>query len=127
MKPFKHIALLAGLSFSAFAADAAEQPPAVELTPPPVTVDGDTEPESGIGQTTSGVLSSADRETYSRVFALIDAGGYKEAEILADTVKDDLLKGYVLAQIYQAEDANPTKKQLGNWLKKYADLPAAVI
>lgn len=125
MKPFKHIALLAGLSFSAFAADAAEQPPAVELTPPPVTVDGDTEPESGIGQTTSGVLSSADRETYSRVFALIDAGGYKEAEILADTVKDDLLKGYVLAQIYQAEDANPTKKQLGNWLKKYADLPAA--
>ena len=55
MKPFKRIALSTGLLLLPFAADALEQS-AVNLTPPPITADGDTEQ-------VSGVLSPADRET----------------------------------------------------------------
>lgn len=70
-------------------------------------------------------LSSLDKAFYLRIFSHLDNGEYKEAEELLKMVNDDLLKGHVLAQIYLSEEAKPTKKQLGDWLKKYADLPVA--
>lgn len=73
----------------------------------------------------TAVLSSLDKALYTQIFSHLDNGAFKEAEILLETVEDNLLKGYVLAQIYLAEESQPTKKQLGDWLKKYADLPIA--
>lgn len=71
------------------------------------------------------VLSPLDKTLYTQIFSHLDNGALKEAEILLETVEDNLLKGYALAQIYLAEESQPTKKQLGDWLKKYADLPIA--
>ena len=71
------------------------------------------------------VLSPSDKELYSQIFSNLDNGDLSEAETLLKTADNDILKGYVLAQIYLAENAQPTKKQLGDWLKKYADLPIA--
>lgn len=73
----------------------------------------------------TAVLSPLDKTLYTQIFSHLDNGAFKEAEILLETTQDDLLKGYVLAQIYLAEESQPTKKQLGDWLKKYADLPIA--
>lgn len=73
----------------------------------------------------TAVLSPLDKTLYTQIFSHLDNGAFKEAEILLETVEDNLLKGYVLAQIYLAEESQPTKKQLGDWLKKYADLPIA--
>ena len=85
----------------------------IQLIPPP-NFSPDTE-----------VLSPSDKDLYSRIFSDIDNGDFSQAETLLKDVENDLLKGYVLAQIYLAENAQPTKKQLGDWLKKYADLPIA--
>lgn len=87
----------------------------IQLIPPTV-------PESAVE---TDILSPLDKTLYTQIFTHLDNGAFKEAEILSDTVENDLLKGYVLAQIYLAEETNPTKKQLGDWLKKYADLPIA--
>lgn len=95
----------------------AEAKELIELVPP-----SQTPSQATLG---NGVLSPLDQTLYTQIFAHLDNGAYKEAELLSDTVEDDLLKGYVLAQIYLAEESSPTKKQLGDWLKKYADLPIA--
>ena len=71
------------------------------------------------------VLSSSDKAAYSKIFSDLDNNDFTQAETELKDVENDLLSGYVLAQIYLAENAQPTKKQLGNWLKKYADLPIA--
>ena len=71
------------------------------------------------------VLSVSDKDLYTRIFSRLDNNDFEQAEAELKSVENDLLSGYVLSQIYLAEDASPTKKQLGNWLKKYADLPVA--
>ena len=71
------------------------------------------------------VLSSSDKAAYSKIFSDLDNNDFTQAETELKDVENDLLSGYVLAQIYLAENAQPTKKQLGDWLKKYADLPIA--
>lgn len=86
----------------------------IRLIPPP-------EPAMSEGE----VLSPSDRDLYSRIFADLDDGNTADAGSALETADNDILKGYVLAQIYLAEGASPTKKQLGDWLKKYADLPIA--
>lgn len=70
-------------------------------------------------------LSLSDKDLYLQIFTHLDNNDFTQAEMLLNAVENDILKGYVLAQIYLAEDYQPTKKQLGGWLKKYADLPIA--
>ena len=91
----------------------------IQLTPP------DAAPEQVEPADDTAVLSPADQFAYTQVFARLDDNAHEEAAVLADTVDDGLLKGYVLAQTYLADGAQPTKKQLSDWLKKYADLPVA--
>ena len=91
---------------SAFAAETEE----IRLIPPPMPAE---------------VLSESDKDLYTRIFSRLDNNAFEQAEQMIKDADDDILAGYVLAQIYLAEDANPTKKQLGDWLKKYADLPIA--
>ncbi|MBR1777257.1 MAG: lytic transglycosylase domain-containing protein [Alphaproteobacteria bacterium] len=71
------------------------------------------------------VLPPSDKDLYTQIFAHLDNNDFAQAETLLQAVDNDLLKGYVLAQFYLAEEAQPTKKQLSDWLKKYADLPIA--
>ena len=71
------------------------------------------------------VLSPSDKDLYTQIFTHLDNNDFAQAETLLRGVDNDVLKGYVLAQIYLAEENQPTKKQLGDWLKKYSDLPIA--
>ena len=71
------------------------------------------------------VLTSSDKDLYQQIFSHLDNNDFSHAETLLQAVESDVLKGYVLAQIYLAEESDPTKKQLGDWLKKYAELPIA--
>ena len=73
-----------------------------------------------------GPLSAADAELYTRIFNHIDNGEVAEAEKLIPSVRDDLLMGYVQAEIFETKkDSELPKKQIEVWLKKYADLPLA--
>ena len=73
-----------------------------------------------------GPLSAADAELYTRIFNPIDIGEIAEAEKLIPSVQDDLLMGYVQAEIFETKkDSELPKKQIEVWLKKYADLPLA--
>lgn len=73
-----------------------------------------------------GPLSAADAELYTRIFNHIDNGEVAEAEKLIPSVQDDLLMGYVQAEIFETKkDSELPKKQIEVWLKKYADLPLA--
>ena len=100
-------------TLSAFPAGAQE----VVLIPPPERKTAEVAPDE--------VLSASDKELYAQVFAHLDNNDFEQAETLLKTVENNLLAGYVLAQIHLAEDAKPSKRQLGDWLKKYADLPVA--
>ena len=71
------------------------------------------------------ILSLSDKNLYMQIFTHLDNNDFSQAEVLLNAVEDDILKGYILAQIYLSEEIQPTKKQLGDWLKKYADLPVA--
>ncbi len=74
----------------------------------------------------SGPLTAADAELYTRVFNLIDNGEVAEAEKAAEQIKDGMLLGYVQAEIFATKtDAELPKKKIETWLKKYIDLPVA--
>lgn len=74
----------------------------------------------------SGPLSAVDAELYTRIFNYIDDGEIAEAEKLFPLLQDDLLMGYVQAEIFDTKkDSEIPKKQIEVWLKKYADLPPA--
>lgn len=103
------------LSFS-FPVNAETEEETVHLIPPSVQSPFQSQTE---------ILTPADKELYAQIFSHLDNSDFAQAETFLKAVENDLLKGYVLAQIYLAEEAQPTKKQLGSWLKKYADLPIA--
>ncbi|MBO4643620.1 MAG: transglycosylase SLT domain-containing protein [Alphaproteobacteria bacterium] len=109
-----HTVFRAVLLFAVFTAKAEE----INLISPRET----TPP---LSSKTDDVLQPADKDLYTQIFAHLDNNDFEQAETLLAAVQNDILKGYVLAQIYLAEEAQPTKKQLGTWLKKYAELPIA--
>ena len=51
----------------------------------------------------SGPLSAADAELYTRIFNYIDDGEIAEAEKLFPLLQDDLLMGYVQAEIFDTK------------------------
>ena len=72
------------------------------------------------------VLLPADAERYRTIFALQEAGKWREAATVIGKVEDDLLLGHVLAQKY----LHPTKyrsryPELLEWTRHYADHPQA--
>ncbi|CAA7614759.1 Lytic transglycosylase, catalytic [Magnetospirillum sp. LM-5] len=70
-------------------------------------------------------LSAADAETYARIFKLQAAGQWAAAEREMGHIKDDLLKGHVLAQRYLQSGAKPKYQELRAWMADYAELPQA--
>ncbi|MGB0632083.1 MAG: lytic transglycosylase domain-containing protein, partial [Alphaproteobacteria bacterium] len=72
------------------------------------------------------ILSTADRQRYTRIFALQKNGDWRRADKLIGKLDDRLLMGHVQAQRY----LHPTKyrsryTELAKWLKSYADHPDA--
>ena len=70
-------------------------------------------------------LSARDAETYGRIFKLQDAGQWAAADREIGQLKDDLLKGHVLARRYLNSGYRPKYQELRAWMADYADLPQA--
>ena len=68
-------------------------------------------------------LSAADVAAYNRVFALQDGGQWAAADREMGEVRDDLLKGHVLARRYLAAGYRPKYQELRAWMAEYAELP----
>jgi len=70
-------------------------------------------------------LSAADVELYKRVMALQASGQFAAADRELGKVRDELLKGHVLASHLLAPGAKPKFQEVRAWLSEYADLPQA--
>lgn len=70
-------------------------------------------------------LSAADAELYRRVMALQASGQLAAADRELGKVRDELLKGYVLANRLLAPGAKPKFQEIRAWLAEYHDLPQA--
>ena len=70
-------------------------------------------------------LSAGDANTYGRIFKLQDAGQWAAADREIGQLKDDLLKGHVLARRYLNSGYRPKYQELRAWMADYADLPQA--
>lgn len=68
-------------------------------------------------------LSTADAEIYKRVLHLQAQGQMAAADRELGLVKDDLLKGHVLARRLLAAGVKPKFQELRAWLADYHDLP----
>ncbi len=71
------------------------------------------------------VLSKDDKARYERALALQESGRYAEADAALAEVKDDLLKGYVLAERYLNTGYRSSFDELKRWMAYYADHPIA--
>ena len=70
-------------------------------------------------------LSASDAESYARALKLQAEGQVAAADRELARVKDDVLKGHVLAQRYLAPGAKPKYQELRAWMAEYSDLPQA--
>lgn len=70
-------------------------------------------------------LSSSDAAAYARIFKLQEQGQFAAADRALGEVRDDLLKGHVLAQRYLSSGAKPKYIELRAWMADYSDLPQA--
>lgn len=70
-------------------------------------------------------LSAADADAYARAFKLQAQGQFAAADRELGRVRDDLLKGHVLAQRYLATGTKPKYQELRAWMADYPDLPQA--
>lgn len=70
-------------------------------------------------------LSDADVQAYRRVFDLQRQGNWAGADRELAKVKDDVLKGHVLAQRYMHAGYKARYEELKDWMDDYADHPDA--
>ena len=88
----------------------AAQPPAVPMEP----------------RSAPRVLSESDAGLYRDIFALQDAGKWRQADRKIAQLTDQRLMGHLLAQRYLHPTAYRSKyTELSDWLKAYADHPQA--
>lgn len=86
---------------------------------PPTALDG---AHLQAAQPLPRVLTQADVEVYKKIFAAQEAGQWRTADKLLKTVKDQTLRGHVLAQRYLHPTAYRSKwQELRDWLAKYND------
>ncbi|MBI5165716.1 MAG: lytic transglycosylase domain-containing protein [Magnetospirillum sp.] len=70
-------------------------------------------------------LSAKDAETYARILKLQAGGQWAAAEHELRLVKDETLKGHVLARRYLDSAYKPRFQDLRAWMAEFADLPQA--
>lgn len=71
-------------------------------------------------------LTTSDARLYADLFNAVDRGDFDAASQTADKVSDKCLMGYVEYRRLMQPQKRSTFQELSAWLKKYADLPAAV-
>ena len=67
------------------------------------------------------VLSSADAALYRQAFALQDKGQVDEADAMAASASDTLLRGVLLGERYLVPGHEPSFSELALWLARYGD------
>ena len=75
------------------------------------------------GQT--DVLSSNDIDLYKTIFQLNQQGKIKEAQNKEKSIKNPLLKGYLLYDRYYNPKYKTSKTEISDWMKAYSDYPVA--
>jgi soluble lytic murein transglycosylase len=70
-------------------------------------------------------LSASDAALYKKVMELQASGQLAAADRELGKIRDDLLKGHVLASRLLAPGAKPKYAEIRAWLSEYADLPQA--
>ena len=70
-------------------------------------------------------LSASDVDAYARALKLQAEGNIGGADRELGKVKDDILKGHVLASRYLAGGAKPKYQELRAWMAEYAEMPQA--
>ncbi|MGE5505821.1 MAG: lytic transglycosylase domain-containing protein [Actinomycetota bacterium] len=70
-------------------------------------------------------LSAADADAYAKALKFQAQGQWAAADRELGRVKDDVLKGHVLAQRYLAPGMRPKYQELRAWMAEYADQPEA--
>jgi len=74
----------------------------------------------------AGTLSTDNADIYRKIFALQEAGDWKQADALTGKLTDSRLTGHVLLQRYMKPGApRASYEDLADWLDRYADLPGA--
>jgi soluble lytic murein transglycosylase-like protein len=74
------------------------------------------------------ILSAADADRYARIFDLQKRKRFADAEQLMRQTDNDLLKGYVLFQLYTGQyNYRATYAELAKWMSHYPDMPGADI
>ena len=68
-------------------------------------------------------LSTDDAGLYSHIFKLQASGQWAAADREMGKVRDDVLKGHLLAQRYLRAGYRPKYQELRAWMAEYADLP----
>lgn len=82
--------------------------------------------EKSTAATPLGILSTADRDRYARIFDLQHDARWKQADKLIAQLDNKILMGEVLYQRYMAPKGYRSKySELKDWLAKYNDLPGA--
>lgn len=74
----------------------------------------------------AGALTASDARLYSDAFNAAARGDFDTASQLTAKVSDQCLMGYVEYRRLMQPQKKSTFDELAGWLKKYADLPAAV-
>lgn len=119
-------AIVLGASLPAYAADRTARDEIADLSAAEGTRTAAVMP--GIGREARVTplprpLSAQDAETYSRVFKMQAAGQWAAADRELGKVRDDVLKGHVLAQRYLQSGYRPKYQELRAWMAENADLP----
>lgn len=68
-------------------------------------------------------LSTEDAALYSRIFKMQASGQWAAADRELGKVRDDVLKGHILAQRYLQSGYRPKYQELRAWMAENADLP----
>lgn len=71
------------------------------------------------------VLSPADEAAYRAAFDAIAARNWTAAERALGRVSDETLAGHVLARLYLARGARPSREEVADWLDTYRNHPFA--
>lgn len=71
------------------------------------------------------MLGPADIQGYRRAFAAMREGSFAEAERAASTIANEILLGHLEAVRLLHRDHRSSYRELSDWLKRYADHPAA--
>ncbi|MCQ2914439.1 MAG: lytic transglycosylase domain-containing protein [Alphaproteobacteria bacterium] len=82
-----------------------------------------TSKETFIESSSTSVLSNLDKDLYKQIFKLLQISDFDGVNMLLKDMKNDILKGYVQAYMFEELGTKSKRQDLTNWLYKNYDLP----